>query len=65
MNVFHAAQVSGTGSAQSVAHGLGVAPAFVMIVPTDGGTVTYGTHTSTNVVFTGTISDHFDVLALA
>jgi len=65
MNVFLDSQVQGTGNPQNVAHGLGVVPAIVLVVPTDGGTVAYGVHTSTNVVFTGTVSDHFDVVALA
>ena len=43
--------------------GLGAVPAGVLCVPTDGGTVTYGTHTATNVVVTVTNAKHFDVLA--
>ena len=53
----------GNGIRQNVAHGLGAVPAGVMCIPTDGGTVTYGTHTSTNVVVTVTNAKHFDVLA--
>jgi len=60
---FFASQQVGTGSSQNVAHGLGATPAGVMCIPTDGGTVTYGTHTSTNVVVTVTNAKHFDVLA--
>lgn len=57
---------TGTGSAQNVAHGLGVAPTAVLIVPvvTAGALgIAYGTHTSTNVVTTVTIDDTFIVLA--
>jgi hypothetical protein len=53
----------GTGASQNIAHGLGAVPAGVICIPTDGGTVTYGTHTSTNVVVTATNAKHFDVLA--
>lgn len=61
--LFFSSQVAGTGSAQNVAHGMGAVPAGVMAVPTDGGTVTYGTHTSTNVVVTVTNAKHVDVIA--
>ena len=61
--LFFASQQAGTGSSQSIAHGLGVVPAGVLCIPTDGGTVTYGTHTATNVVVTVTSAKHFDVLA--
>lgn len=60
---FLASQQTGTGSSQSIAHGLGAVPAGVICIPTDGGTVTYGTHTSTNVVVTVTNAKKFDVLA--
>jgi len=60
---FFASQQTGTGASQSIAHGLGAVPAGVMCVPTDGGTVTYGTHTATNVVVTVTAGNKFDVLA--
>jgi hypothetical protein len=62
--------LTATGSAQNVAHGLGAAPAGVLVVPTDvtGTTadpwaVTEGTHTSTNVVVTVTANVKFKVLA--
>lgn len=62
---FFSAQVSGTGSAQNVAHGLGATPSAVLIVPTDGGTAVPGTHDGTNVKFTGTSGKKFDILAWA
>jgi hypothetical protein len=61
--VFTANAQTGTGSSQNIAHGLGVTPTFVVAVPTDGGTVSYGTHTSTNVVVTVTSTKKFDVIA--
>jgi len=61
--LFFASQQAGTGSSQSIAHGLGAVPVGVICVPTDGGTITYGTHTATNVVVTVTNAKHFDVLA--
>lgn len=63
---------TGTGSAQNVAHGLGVVPTSVMLAPTDTApatagvyTVTEGTHTTTNVVVTVTSGKKFKVLAIA
>ena len=63
--VFTAVQTATTGSAQSVAHGLGATPSIVMIVPTDGATVTPGTHDGTSVKFTATGSKHVDIFAWA
>lgn len=74
--VFASGQVSATGSAQNVAHGLGVIPALVMIVPVGGHdngggagdyfpVVTAGSHTSTNVVATVTAGSKFQVFAWA
>jgi hypothetical protein len=69
---FVSTEQTGTGSAQNVAHGLGVAPAAVLIAPTDTApsttgayTVTEGTHTTTNVVVTVTSGKKFKVLAWA
>lgn len=68
--VFASAEQTGTGSAQNVAHGLGVVPRFVLIGVTEdpGGTgfdVAEGTHTATNVVVTVTSGVKFKVLAIA
>jgi len=58
---------TGTGSAQNVAHGLGVVPSLVLIIGYDltGGAyvVTEGTHTSTNVVVTVTNGEKYVVIA--
>lgn len=72
--VFASAELTGTGAAQNVAHGLGVVPALVLVVPTAGhngagaaGTqftdVAEGVHTSTNVVVTVDNGGKFKVLA--
>ncbi|HEY4364457.1 MAG TPA: hypothetical protein VGN17_26060 [Bryobacteraceae bacterium] len=63
--VFTANAQTGTGSSQNIAHGLGTTPTFVVCVPTDGGTVSYGTHTGTNVVVTVSSTKKFDVIAFA
>ena len=60
---FFASQQAGTGAAQNIAHGLGAVPAGVVAIPTDGGTVTYGAHTSTNVIVNCTSAKKFDVIA--
>ena len=65
IKMFSANAQTGTGSSQNIAHGLGVTPSVVIAVPTDGGTVLYGTHTSTNVVVTVTNAKKFDVIAIA
>ena len=69
---FVSAEQTGTGSAQNVAHGLGVVPTFGQIqysdlTPATAGSVntTYGTHTTTNVVVTVTASKKFYVIAEA
>lgn len=59
---------TGTGSPQNIAHGLGVVPSFVTVIftgSTASQAVTYGTHTSTNVVVTVTSGAAFDVIAIA
>jgi predicted RecA/RadA family phage recombinase len=67
---FVSAEQTGTGSAQNVAHGLANVPTFVQIqysdlTPATVGQVntTYGSHTSTNVVVTVTLSKKFYVIA--
>lgn len=68
---FVSAEQTGTGSAQNVAHGMGVIPSAVFIAPTDltpstvgSYAVVEGTHTTTNVVVTVTASKKFKVLAI-
>jgi predicted RecA/RadA family phage recombinase len=70
--VFKSTEQTGTGSAQNVAHGLGVTPGTVIIFPTDTspattGTyvVTEGTHDGTNVVVTVTTSKKFKAVAFS
>ena len=66
------AERTATGSAETVAHGMGVKPSAVLIVPTDTSpavvgvfTVTEGSHTSANVVVTVTASKKYKILAFA
>lgn len=69
--VFISTEVTATGAAQNVAHGLAVTPAGVLVVPTehpgvpDTGAfdIAEGTHTSTNVVVTITADVKFKVFA--
>ena len=67
--------VTATGSAQNIAHGLGATPVMVwaeVVAGTDGAggagtqfpTVTLGTHTSTNIVITVTAGAKFRVYAI-
>jgi len=67
---FISAEQTGTGGAQSIAHGLGVVPSKVMIFPSDLSpavtgvfTVTEGAHDATNVIVTVTSGKKFKVLA--
>jgi predicted RecA/RadA family phage recombinase len=67
---FVSAEQTGTGSAQNVAHGLGAVPTRVFITYTDltpatvgQANVTYGSHTSTNVIVTVTSGKKFLVVA--
>lgn len=58
---------TGTGSSQNIAHGLGVVPSKVFIAfegSTSSQAVTYGTHTTTNVVVTVTNGAKFSVFAM-
>lgn len=67
--MFISAEQTGNGSAQNVAHGLGVIPGKVMVALTGGPgaytqpTITEGTHTSTNAVVTVTSSWKYRVIA--
>lgn len=72
MKVFKSAEQTGTGSAQNIAHGLGVVPGLVMVYPTDTSAATEGvyvvsegTHTTTNVVATVTSGKKYIVVAFA
>ena len=66
---FKSTEQTGNGSPQNVAHGLGVVPSLVIVVPSNltGGAyvVTEGTHTSTNVVVTVTSGEKYLVVAYA
>lgn len=69
--IFQSTEITGTGSAQSTAHGLGVIPRVVLAIPTDTSpstagvfVVTYGTHTITNAVITVTTSKKYMILAI-
>jgi predicted RecA/RadA family phage recombinase len=69
---FKSTEATGTGSAQNIAHGLGVAPSLVIIFPSDASVatagvyvVTEGSHTSTNVVVTVTSGKKFFAVAYA
>jgi hypothetical protein len=68
---FISTEQTGTGSAQNVAHGLGVIPSAVLVsfteLPADlaaGADIAEGTHTTTNIVLTVTSGVKFKVLAL-
>lgn len=70
--VFVSAEQTGTGAAQNVAHGLGVAPSKVVVAPTDLSpatvgqyTVVQGAHDATNVIVTVTSGKKFVVMAWA
>jgi hypothetical protein len=72
LKFFKSTEQTGNGSAQSIAHGLGVVPGLVLIIPTDTApattgayTMTEGVHTGTNVVVTVTTGKKYVVLAIA
>lgn len=67
---FKSAELTGTGAAQNVAHGLGRVPSFVLVIPTDltpatvgAYSVVEGAHNATNVIVTVTLSKKFRVFA--
>lgn len=69
---FISAERTATGSAESIAHGLGAVPAFVVVIPTDTSpvtigvfTVTEGVHTNVNAIVTVTASKKFKVMVFA
>jgi hypothetical protein len=68
--VFKSAEVTGNGSAQNTAHGLGVVPSLVLVIPTDTApattgayTAVEGTHDATNCVVTVTSGKKYRVFA--
>ena len=66
--VFSSTEQTGTGSSQNIAHGFGSTPSMAWAVVTDSGagvfTVTPGTHTSTNCVFTVSLGIKYRVYAI-
>lgn len=69
---FQSTVQTGTGSAQNIAHGLGVTPTMVLAAPYDntasGSTpftfqITEGSHTNTNIIVTATSGLKFKVIA--
>lgn len=68
-HVFLSTEQTGNGSAQNVAHGLGVTPTVVLVIPSDmpdsAWSLVQGTHTDTNVVVTATSGGKYYVLAWA
>lgn len=66
--MFLSAEVTGNGSSQDTAHGLGATPTICIAIPSDlsGGafTVVPGTHDSTNAKFTVTNGEKYKVLAI-
>jgi hypothetical protein len=67
---FISAEQTGNGAEQSIAHGLGVTPRAVLVIPTDTApattgdyTATEGTHDGTNVKVTVTNSKKYKVVA--
>lgn len=71
MAIFISTNQTGTGSAQNIAHGLGVTPSKVFVALT-GGPGTYaapsiseGSHNATNVVVTVTSGWSYRVIAIA
>lgn len=72
IGLFVSTEQTGTGASQNVAHGLGVVPAKVVLVPTDTApatagdyTAAQGVHDATNVKATVTSGKKFVVMAFA
>lgn len=66
--IFVSDEETGTGSEQSIAHGLGVIPSKVIVaIQTTAGAVSIveGTHTDEDILVTVTSGDTFKVLAFA
>ena len=67
--VFHSSEITGNGSEQATAHGLGRTPDLVFAVPTNltGGAyvVVYGTHDSTSARVTVTNGEKYRIVAMA
>jgi len=70
MGVFKSSEQTGTGSEQSISHGLGVAPGLVIVYPTDTSVATAGayvvaegTHTTSVVKVTVTTGKKYIVVA--
>lgn len=70
--IFVSAEITGDGTAQSTAHGLGRVPDLVFVVPTDTApatvgvyTATEGTHTADNVIVTVTNLKKYKVVAIS
>jgi len=68
-NVFVSTELTGTGSAQSIAHGGTVPPYVVVVIPTDTSpatvgvfTVVEGSHDKTNVIVTVTSGKKYKIL---
>jgi hypothetical protein len=67
IKMFISGVLTGTGSAQNIAHGLGVVPTNVFTSftgSTASQAVSEGTHTTTNIVVTVTSAATFKVLAI-
>ncbi len=67
---FQSAVRTGTGSQETIAHGLGVAPTMVLVsvydtTETSTYTITEGTHTTTNLLVTVTADIQYKVVAFA
>jgi hypothetical protein len=70
MGVFKSSEQTGTGSEQSISHGLGVTPGLVIVYPTDTSVATAGvyvvaegTHTTSVVKVTVTTGKKYRVVA--